>query len=181
MTSGDPTLAIFVEHRAKLVDYAAPIVGCRVWAEDVVQEAYLRFAQANMAPSGSSPIRTPRSYLYRIVRNLAKDWAKHLAPQRPRGTDEVKLDALPTTIPSPEDAALYRQQLHVVTRSLGELPERTRCAFELHRLQGRTLQSVAVELGISVALAHQLVHQALSHCLNRLEEANRSDPDLADL
>jgi RNA polymerase sigma factor (sigma-70 family) len=170
MATSDPTLAVFLTYRARLVDYAAPIVGCRSWAEDVVQEAYLRFAQVSTEQSKSLSIRVPASYLYRIVRNLAMDWARHLAPQRPHTTDAGTLDSLPAAISSPEHDAVYRQQLRVVAEALGELPDRTRTAFEMHRLGGYTLQNVAIELGISVTLAHQLIHQALAHCADRLGE-----------
>ncbi len=57
-----------------------------------------------------------------------------------------------------------------MAEALDELPGRTRTAFEMHRLGGQTLQSVAAKLGISTTLTHQLIHQALAHCLRRLEE-----------
>ena len=56
-----------------------------------------------------------------------------------------------------------------ISRALDELPERTRMAFEMHRLGGFTLQQVAQSLGVSTSLVHQLVHDALRHCLERLE------------
>ena len=45
-----PHVRIFVEQRTALIDYAFPIVGCRAHAEDVVQEAYIRFDAANGKP-----------------------------------------------------------------------------------------------------------------------------------
>src|SRR5687767_1062042 len=37
------TTSLFIEHRGSLVEYATRIVGSRAHAEDVVQEAWLRF------------------------------------------------------------------------------------------------------------------------------------------
>jgi RNA polymerase sigma factor (sigma-70 family) len=170
MVEDDSALSIYMEHRVRLIEYAAPIVGSRHWAEDVVQEAYLRFSQASLEHSESRGIRTPRAYLYRIVRNLATDWAKHLALERPDAKDSVELDMLPAVSPNPEEEVLYKQRLLVLAAAICELPDRTRRAFEMHRLQGRTLKCVAAELGVSIALTHQLVHQAVGHCLDRLEE-----------
>jgi RNA polymerase sigma-70 factor (ECF subfamily) len=52
------------------------------------------------------------------------------------------------------------------------LPERTRRVFEMHRLEGRTLQDIADTFGISPTLTHQLVRKAITHCANRLDDAN---------
>jgi RNA polymerase sigma-70 factor (ECF subfamily) len=154
-------LHLFLEHRARLIDYAAPMVGCRARAEDVVQEAFIRFS------SGDVGLTQPVGYLYRIVRNLAVDWARHVAVEG-GPPDTAALDEVAAPIPSPEQAALYRDELKTVAEALAELPARTRMAFEMHRLGGLTLQAIAGRLGISVGLAHQLVRDALTHCAERL-------------
>ena len=72
MTSDSVRLDLFLAHRSALIDYAQPIVGCRARAEDVVQEAYLRFAAAtDRERPADDRILQPVGYLYRIVRNLA--------------------------------------------------------------------------------------------------------------
>jgi len=161
-------LDIFLAHRAALVDYATPIVGDRMRAEDVVQEAYIRFRAAGASQSAGRGIVQPVGYLYRIVRNLALDWARRLKLEGGRADAGAALAELPSPAPSPERTALYRDELRQVAAALAELPARTRTAFELHRLGGRTLHQVAGELGISVGLAHRLVHDAITHCAERL-------------
>jgi len=160
-------LQLFLAHRRALVDYAAPIVGCRARAEDVVQEAFIRFSSVEGRPRGAAIVH-PVGYLYRIVRNLAFDWSRRLsaevAPVQPD-----RLHAIPAETPSVEQALLYRDQLRVLAEALAELPERTRIAFDMHRLQGRTLQEVADRLGISVVRAHQLVKQAVLHGARELD------------
>ena len=165
MTYDSVRLDLFLAHRAALIDYARPIVGCRSRAEDVVQEAYLRFATAGDRPA-DDPILQPVGYLYRIVRNLALDWARHLA-QEDRPPPAV-MEQVVSAAPSPEQATVDRDQLRVVIAALEELPPRTRQAFELHRLQGATFPVIARQLGISVGLAHRLVKDALTHCADRL-------------
>ncbi|MCD6074877.1 MAG: hypothetical protein K0Q70_1760, partial [Rhodospirillales bacterium] len=44
MKSDTAKLTLFLTHRTALIDYAAPIVGDRSRAEDVVQEAFIRFS-----------------------------------------------------------------------------------------------------------------------------------------
>ncbi|MCS4064264.1 MULTISPECIES: sigma factor [Pseudomonas] len=74
----DEKLQFYLAHRAALLDYAAPIVGCRARAEDVVQEAWLRFSRQQ----DDADIRHPASYLYRIVRNLALDQTRRTATEK---------------------------------------------------------------------------------------------------
>jgi RNA polymerase sigma factor (sigma-70 family) len=157
-------LDLFLAHRSALIEYAHPILGCRARAEDVVQEAYLRFTAAT--DRADDKILQPVGYLYRIVRNLALDWARHLAQEdRP---PPAALEQIASTTPSPEQATVDRDQLRIVIAALDELPVRTRRAFELHRLQGETFPAIARQLGISVGLAHRLVKDALTHCAGRL-------------
>ncbi len=161
----DQRLRLFLRYRAALIDLAAPIVGCRAGAEDVVQEAYLRFSAAG---SDRSEIHKPVPYLYQIVRRLAFDWVHSHSRERPGMVDSEFFDEIASPTPSPEQIALYRQELELVTDALGELPERTRIAFEMHRLGGYKLHEIADHLGISVTLAHQLIHRGLAHCAARL-------------
>lgn len=164
-------LELYLTHRSALVDYATPLVGCRVGAEDVVQEAYLRLDRASASIS-PDPVARPLSYLFRIVRNLAIDWTRRRSQAQPMDPDA--LDRFAASVPTPEDEALHRERLRVVADALQELPDRTRTAFLMHRLDGATLQEVADHLGVSVGLAHHLVREAVIHCAERLEEQSSS-------
>ena len=169
LTYDSVPLDLFLTHRCALIDYAQPIVGCRSRAEDVVQEAYLRLAAAtDRERTAEDRILQPVGYLYRIVRNLALDWARHLALEADLPAPEL-VDQIASAASSPEQATLDRVRLRVVASALDELPERTRRALELHRLGGETFHSIAAQLGISVGLAHRLVRDALTHCANRLD------------
>lgn len=162
----DDKLELYLAHRAALLDYAAPIVGCRARAEDVVQEAWLRFSGQDEAVA----IRHPASYLYHIVRNLALDLTRRTATEKAQPGGDELLAELPASTASPEQEVSSQNELAAINRALAELPERTRLAFEMNRLGGFTLQQVATHLGVSTSLVHQLVHDALRHCLVRLEQ-----------
>jgi RNA polymerase sigma factor (sigma-70 family) len=169
-------LNLYLTHRSALINYATKIVGSRVWAEDIVQDAYLRIAA--MGPdqppvvdsSNQRPIAHPVAYLYRIVRNLAADWSRRRSTESIEGLSADAIDTMAAVSPSPEHELIYRQQIQLLAEALTELPERTQIAFAMHRLGGFTLQAIADHLGISVTLAHQLVRSALSHFAERLDE-----------
>jgi RNA polymerase sigma factor (sigma-70 family) len=160
-------LQLYLTHRHALVDYAAPIVGCRAKAEDVVQDAWLRF---NQGADNANPLTQPVGYLYRIVRNLAFDLNRRTSLENRHTTREDALDEHISNTPSPEQQALHVDELRKLQHALSRLPERTRQAFILHRLQGLTFQQIGAQLGISVSLAHQLVRDALTYCAEQLSD-----------
>ncbi|SMF64128.1 RNA polymerase sigma-70 factor, ECF subfamily [Tistlia consotensis] len=165
--SRDPkTLALFTAHRPALVNYASSIVGSRVQAEDLVQEAWLRFDQA----SRGRFLEDATGYLYRIVRNLALDSRRRMAREG-RLTAAADFEAVartsPDTAPDPETVALYKDEYALVMAAMAELPERTRIACEMHRFGGAKLREIAALLGISVPLAHKLVAEGIEHCKRR--------------
>lgn len=158
-------LEVYQSHRASLVDYARVITGSESTAEDVVQDAWLRFRNA----CNAATLREPLHYLYRIVRNLAVDENRRAALEvlRCSGDVEAITHSIASDAPSPEDIAMARSELELVRTALGELPERTRIAVEMHRFGGHTLTEIAASLGISVGLAHTLVADGIKHCHHR--------------
>ena len=68
---------------------------------------------------------------------------------------------------------VHRDELRVISEALAELPERTRIAFRMYRLEGRTLQAIADHLGVSVVRTHQLVKEAIVHAARRLDRLER--------
>ena len=159
------TTSLFIEHRRSLVDYATGIVGSRSQAEDLVQEAWLRFDEA----AGQRFLDEPLGYLYRIVRNLALDGRRRSARETEAMANGVAAAVTAPAAPAtPEMQALYRDELRLLEAALAELPERTRIAFEMHRMGGCKLREIAAFLDISLPLAHVLVADGIRHCKKRL-------------
>jgi RNA polymerase sigma-70 factor (ECF subfamily) len=162
----DSSIALYRQHRSALVNYASGITGDLSRAEDVVQEAYLRFSEV----AGRRLLDQPLGYLYRIVRNLALDGRRRQAHESRYVSSEAEVDISQAAEerPSPEAQAGDRAELQVVLDALAELPERTRRALEMHHFEGCKLKEIADRLGISVTLAHGLVCEAVEHCRRRL-------------
>ena len=158
------TLRFFMQHRVELVDYAASIIGCQSRAEDVVQEAYLRFDEIVEKDLRSHSA----GYLFRIVRNLAIDWKRRQTVEDRYIGNAFPSEAATMDVVTPEAQLLYRNELQIVRNALAELPERTRVALEMYRLNDYKLKEIAQRLDISTALAHALIHEGLAHCRQRL-------------
>ncbi len=165
MKEADRSLEVFVAYRGKLLTYANEITNDHGRAEDIVQEAFLRFREA----SATRSVREPVAYLYRIVRNLAVDLQRRLTTERQYfvgSSDEIALE-IPEAKPSPEATAAAREELKALLGVLAELPERTRIALEMHRLGGCTLKEIAERLGISISMAQVLVIEGVAYCQSR--------------
>ena len=115
------TVSLFAEHRRSLVDYAARLVGSQAQAEDLVQEAWLRFDDVARQRLLSEPL----GYLYSIVRNLALDAQRRgIRERRIFAVVDVDIAAAasldrPAT---PETQALYRDQLRLLSVALDRTP-----------------------------------------------------------
>lgn len=160
------SLTLYLAHRDELLNYAITIVRDRASAEDLLQEAWVRFHEA----ADTQVLKEPLAYLYRIVRNLAVDGRRKLGRESLVIANgfEVMADAALDERPSVETELAYKQEYALVMQAIAELPERTRIAVEMHRFGGRKLREIAARLGISVPLAHVLVSEGIQHCKRRL-------------
>lgn len=166
VSSVNATLAIYMAHRDELLRYANTIVRDRASAEDLVQEAWLRFEQA----AESHLLKEPLAYLYRIVRNLAVDGRRKLGRegQVVLGGLEILPEAARDESPSVETTLHYKQEYALMVKAISELPERTRIAVEMHRFGGKKLKEIAAHLNVSLPWAHVLVSEGIEHCKRRL-------------
>ncbi|MFD1703327.1 RNA polymerase sigma factor [Methylopila henanensis] len=137
-------------------------------ASDVVQDAFVRLMTAS---TGETPHARqddrPEGYLATVARNLALDAARRerIAPFASIPPEALALAADPE--PSPERRLDDRQRLALAMAALDELPERTRRAFELNRMQGLSLAEVGRELGLSTSRAGALVKEAYARLRDR--------------
>ncbi len=158
-------LAVYLAHRGNLVAYADGIVRDRMSAEDVVQEAYLRFVGRTEAQ-----VDEPVNYLYRIVRNLALDARRRLVREGrvlerdADGAGDLAVDDAPT----PEAVTAARADLKRLIEAMEALPERNRTALEMHRFGGYKLREIGEHLGISTSAAHELVADSIAFCRKRV-------------
>jgi RNA polymerase sigma-70 factor (ECF subfamily) len=136
-------------------------------AADLTQDTFLRAIA--MPPAGNTQNHNPKAYLYQAARNLGLNHQRReaLIETIPLDDEEAANVADPT--PSPEKVVCSRQCLAETYRALSELPERTRQAFEMHRLGERTTAEVAEELGISTTRAWSLIRDAYRHLVERVD------------
>jgi len=151
---------VFIAYRSQLCHAAMKILGNRERADDVVQDAYLKIIEADAV----FDVRQPVAYIYQVVRNLAIDRHRRCALESGFFACEEEGLEVPAPSGTPEAIAIGRQELGRVARALGELPERTRKAFELYRVGGLTQREIAERLGVSTTLVNFMIRDAIDHC-----------------
>ncbi len=164
-----PSIDLFLSQRAALVDYATPLVGDRGRAEDIVQEAFLRFAPAAESIAATEQ---PVAYLFRMVRNLAFDWRRRRAMESRHEQGEPAWWMLPQAERTPEQQLLDAERLRRFEAAVAALPENTRIAFEMHKFGGFTMAQIADRLGLSAPTVHRLVSRAMVEIVTNLDDAN---------
>lgn len=168
MPKSKPSLfdRLFHRHSQELRVFAG-LRGGNEAAEDLVQEAYLRLMQH---PEPES-IDNARAFLYRTIANLSIDQHRRQSVRNrfhdDSMADEQELHGIVSPEPALEDRLASLQELQTLNDILLDLPETTRNAFVLYRLEGLPHKEIGTRLGISERNSVRLVGIAAHHVLLR--------------
>jgi RNA polymerase sigma-70 factor (ECF subfamily) len=145
----------FQRERRRLVRLGYRMLGSITEAEDVVQDAWLRFAAAN------GDIDTPAAYLTRVVTRLCLDRLKSARARRETYIGPWLPEPL---ISSPEsDESRADEITFTLMVAMERLSPLERAAFLLHDIFNVALADVAVTLGREPAAVRQLASRARKH------------------
>lgn len=158
--------ALIDAYYGELRSYASRKLRNPIAAEDVVQEAWLRFA------TSGNKITNPRAYLYRLVANLVIDQQRR--EQAGLGAIVRTFDHLDIAdeTADTERQLMARQRLALLTKAVFELPPRCRDCFILRRFDDLDPDEIAERMGISRNMVEKHLRQALVHCARRLCEGD---------
>jgi RNA polymerase sigma-70 factor (ECF subfamily) len=177
--SADATanVEIFAGHRDRLFGIAYRMLGSRADAEDVLQDAWLRWHEQD-----ASELRSTEAWLTTMVTRLAIDRlraakaqrAAYLGPWLPEPLAEIE-------VVTPESRAEFASDVSVAFMHLLErLGEEERAAFVLHDVFDCDYDDIAETLGKTPVACRQLVHRARERVTTerrrfRVDEAARID------
>jgi RNA polymerase sigma-70 factor (ECF subfamily) len=151
---------VFEEHRTTLIGAAYRILGSRTDAEDVVQEAWIRWSGVD-----HDTIEQPRAFLLTVTTRLALNRLRQLASRKesyvgPWLPEPVASDPHGDGEAAAQLADEVSMAMLIVLESLSPLE---RAAFVLTEVFGMSAPEVAGALDRSPAAVRQLVHRARSH------------------
>ncbi|MEU1451796.1 RNA polymerase sigma-70 factor [Streptomyces avermitilis] len=159
----DTATEVFVAHRPVLMGVAYRMLGRVADAEDVVQEAWLRWSGAD-----HSEVREPRRYLVRVTTRLAIDRLRQLQSRNEAYVGpwlpEPYLTDFGETVPDAAERAVLADSVSlavlVVLESLSPLE---RAVFVLREAFGYPFADIAATLERSEAAVRQLAGRARKH------------------
>lgn len=152
----------FVAHRNLLFTVAYEMLGAAADAEDVVQEAWLRWSRVD-----HDQIRDPRAYLVRIVLRLALDRHRTLARRREDYVGPWLPDPLLTAPDVAEDVELVENISIAMLTVLETLRPAERAVFVLREVFGFPYEDIALAVDKSPAAVRQIAHRAREHVASR--------------
>jgi RNA polymerase sigma-70 factor, ECF subfamily len=153
-TDTDTFTELVREHRSVLLAQAVRLTaGDRAWAEDVVQETFIRAWRHidRMTPEHGSV----RGWLVRVAHNLVMDGYR-ARRARPIEVNEAELYLEPTS-----DASDQLLSALVVEDALSTLNESQRVVIEHTYLRDQTLATAALELDLPLGTVKSRVYYAL--------------------
>jgi RNA polymerase sigma-70 factor (ECF subfamily) len=151
--------AVFERHRGRLFGIAYQMLGSVTDAEDVVQDAWLKWHRTD------GPVAKPAAYLARTVTNLSLDRLSSAAAQRERYVgpwlpEPLVAGATPDVADEVERAESVSLAVLVVLESLSPLE---RAVFILREVFGYPHREIAEALGRTETAVRQLASRARSH------------------
>jgi RNA polymerase sigma-70 factor (ECF subfamily) len=173
---------VYEAHSKGLYNLAYRLLSDRQWAEDVLQETFVRaWTRADTFREGGQV----STWLYRICMNLCYD---HLRARRYRNAASLDAPALgekeagegapPTwgaVLPAPDaaaaDQAEGRDAATWVRKLIDQLPERERTVVVLRQYHGMTFQEIGEILGLTARTAQNCLRRAKEKLYFGLKQA----------
>ncbi len=149
---------VFSDHREVLFAIAYRMLGRAADAEDVVQDAWLRWAHAERAD-----LRAPRAFLVRVVTRLALDRLRRLKARRETYVGPWLPEPVLTGPDVAEEVELAESVSMALLVVLETLSPLERAVFVLHEVFALSYSEIGETLGRSEAAVRQLGHRAHDH------------------
>jgi RNA polymerase sigma-70 factor (ECF subfamily) len=155
MYSEEEKVEIFKKRRPRLFGLAYRMLGTRDDAEDILQEAYIRWHKAD-----ADEIETPEAWLVTVVSRLSIDRLRKASVERETYIGPWLPEPI-LTGPSPEEELEIASDLSIAFLVLLErLSPVERAVFLLHDIFDRGYDEIARIIGKSEAAARQMIHRA---------------------
>jgi RNA polymerase sigma-70 factor (ECF subfamily) len=156
----DPWTVWLDQHGAALVLMARQWVASRADAEDVVQEAFVRFWRSRQRAADQA------AYLYACVKHCALDWQRH----RKRQSRREEAAARPESETWFACSVEHEERRAAIEAALQTLPERQREVLVMKTWGGLSFPQIALALRISANTAASRYRYALVKLREQLAE-----------
>ena len=157
-------LAIYARTAGPLAGYLRRLTGDMALAEDLLQDAYIRFLSVGRLPETDEH---RKNYLFRIATNLARDHFRSVKRREP------------IAAPAADPAAPVQADGRDVWRQLARLTPRDRELLLLAYVEGLTHQEIAEVTGLMRASVRPLLFRARQRFARVLRHAGLAPDAIA--
>ena len=154
---------LFEHYYPSLCLFAKRFIDDRETREDIVQEVFFRLWDKRKQISVTS---SAQNYLLTSVRNLCLNYLRRQEVQQP--FEESLFDQ-----PDDEEGdrlIQLRELEEQLSQALAQLPPEYRLAFELNRMEGKSLEEVAQRMGVSTRTVERYRDKAIALLQTELKE-----------
>jgi RNA polymerase sigma-70 factor (ECF subfamily) len=132
----------------------------REQAEDLVQDVFFRMLRYR---ESYDPAQSFTAWMYQIARNAGVDQVRKRRPAEVVDIDLLveRRAELVSALPGPEENAVRGQDLALLRRAMGQLPDDKREILVLSRFQGMKYEDIAEVLGCEVGTVKVRVYRAI--------------------
>lgn len=178
MLTDEKKVEIFTQSRARLFGIAYRMLGTQADAEDILQEAYIRWHK--MEADG---IETPEAWLVTVVTRLSIDRLRKASVERETYIGPWLPEPLITSnAPTPAEQAELASNLSLAFLVLLErLSPVERAVFLLHDIFDCAYSEVARVVGKSETAARQMIHRARERVRNEKPRFKADENERANL
>jgi RNA polymerase sigma-70 factor (ECF subfamily) len=154
--------ALLIDRYGDLKHRLARRLGSSDWAEDALQDTYLRLDGTEVV----GQVRNPGAYLFRAAFNIALNRRRAENP-RLGARDIEALLHLADDAPDALRIIESRSDMMKLKRVMAELPPRPRAILFAARLDGLSMQQIAERFSVSVSTVEKELRRAQEHCATR--------------
>lgn len=165
--SSSALIAAYLARRPALKRIFVARTGSEAEAEDLLQDLFVR-----LTATASESVSNPDAFIYRMGMNQLIDRRRQQAREAARETrwsEERSLSGEDSTAEPPDLALQRKQAMERLTLAVEDLPDRTRQAFRLHKLEGLGHGEVARRMGISRSAVEKHIMRALRRLMSIAE------------
>ena len=131
----EPALRRWLSHRRRL----------GVDVDDIIQEAYAILAERETVDD----IQHPSAYLFQVARSLVVRHVRRARVVSIQAVDDLERLNFADETATPEETAIYRDELRQLAKAIAAMPGQTREAFVLRRVHGLSQREIAARMKLS--------------------------------
>lgn len=166
MSNRENLSALFMGLQRSLAKVASSIAPPRE-IEDIVQETYVRICEI----SNEETINSPRSFMYRIVKNLALDHVKRAEHRLSISLEDNQHADIQDLIEQAGEDVTFntvasKEEFELFCRAVRQLPVQCRRVFVLKKVYGYSQKEIAADLNISESTVEKHIAFGIKRCFH---------------